>query len=98
MRLTEKERYRTLDETMRGLIRRTPECALHVHVGAPDPDGAIRILNGLRPHLPLLQGLAREQPLVVRRRLRSRERAVLDRARLSAPRRAALLLRLGRIR
>ena len=40
---TDKERYRTLDETMRGLIRRTPECALHVHVGMPDPEAAIRV-------------------------------------------------------
>ncbi len=62
VRLTEKERYRTLEDTMRTLIRRTPECALHVHVGAPDPEGAIRILNGLRAHLPLLQGLAANSP------------------------------------
>jgi carboxylate-amine ligase len=62
VRLTDAERYRVLDDTMRSLIRRTPECALHVHVGAPDPEGAIRILNGLRPHLPLLQGLAANSP------------------------------------
>lgn len=62
VRLTEKERYRMLDQTMRSLIRRTPECALHVHVGAPDPDAAIAILNGLRPHLPLFQGLAANSP------------------------------------
>jgi len=62
VRLTEKERYRTLEDTMRTLIRRTPECALHVHVGAPDPEGAIRILNGLRVHLPMLQGLAANSP------------------------------------
>ena len=35
--------------TMRGLMRRTPECALHVHVGMPDPETAIRVFNGLRP-------------------------------------------------
>ena len=27
---------------MRGLIKRTPECALHVHVGMPDPEAAVR--------------------------------------------------------
>src|SRR4029450_12145422 len=43
---------------MRGLIRRTPESALHVHVGMPDPETAIRTYNGLRTHLPLLQGLS----------------------------------------
>jgi carboxylate-amine ligase len=62
VRLTEKERYRELDRTMRSLIRRTPECALHVHVGAPSPEAAMRILNGLRVHLPLLQGLSANSP------------------------------------
>ncbi len=62
VRLTEKERYREIDQTMRSLIRRTPECALHVHVGAPSPEAAIRILNGLRVHLPLLQGLSANSP------------------------------------
>jgi carboxylate-amine ligase len=62
VRLTEKERYREIDRTMRSLIRRTPECALHVHVGAPSPEGAIQMLNGLRAHLPLLQGLSANSP------------------------------------
>ena len=62
VRLTAKERYQALDQTMRSLIRRTPECALHVHVGAPDPDAAIQMLNGLREHLPLLQALAANSP------------------------------------
>ena len=62
VRLTEKERYREIEQTMRSLIRRTPECALHVHVGAPSPDAAIQMLNGLRLHLPLLQGLSANSP------------------------------------
>jgi carboxylate-amine ligase len=62
VRMTDKPRYRALDQTMRSLIKRTPECALHVHVGAPDPDAAIRMLNGLRLHLPLLQGLSANSP------------------------------------
>jgi glutamate---cysteine ligase / carboxylate-amine ligase len=62
VRLTDKPRYRSLDQTMRGLIKRTPECALHVHVGAPDPEAAIQMLNGLRVHLPLLQGLGANSP------------------------------------
>ena len=62
VRLTDMERYRMLDGTMRSLIRRTPECALHVHVGAPDPEGAIAILNGVREHLPLLQALGANSP------------------------------------
>jgi glutamate---cysteine ligase / carboxylate-amine ligase len=38
--LVETERYREVESSMRGLVRRTPECALHVHVGLPDEDAA----------------------------------------------------------
>ena len=60
--LVEVERYRQVDEAMRGLIRRTPECALHVHVGMPDLETAVRAFNGVRRRLPLLQGLAANSP------------------------------------
>jgi carboxylate-amine ligase len=56
------ERYEAIAESMRGLLRRTPTAALHVHVGMPDPETAIRACNGLRRHLPLLQGLAAHSP------------------------------------
>lgn len=56
------ERYRLLAAEMRGLLARTPTCALHVHVGMPDSEAAIRACNGLRTHLPLLQALAANSP------------------------------------
>jgi carboxylate-amine ligase len=56
------ERYRTIADEMRGLQARTPTCALHVHVGMPDAETAIRAFNGLREHLPLLQALAANSP------------------------------------
>jgi carboxylate-amine ligase len=56
------ERYRLIGEEMRGLMMRTPTAALHVHVGMPDADVAIRAYNGLRAHLPLLQALAANSP------------------------------------
>ncbi|CAA9475639.1 MAG: hypothetical protein AVDCRST_MAG30-441 [uncultured Solirubrobacteraceae bacterium] len=56
------ERYREIGEQMRGLLRRTPTCALHIHVGMPDPGTAIRAFNRMRAHLPLLQGLAAHSP------------------------------------
>jgi glutamate---cysteine ligase / carboxylate-amine ligase len=56
------ERYRRVEDEMRDLIRRTPECALHVHVGMPDENTAIRVHNGLRGWLPLLAGLAAASP------------------------------------
>ena len=60
--LVDSERYRTVSGEMRGLIERTPEAALHVHVGVPDAETAIRVHNGLRPWLPLLAGLAATSP------------------------------------
>ena len=56
------ERYRLIAAEMRGLLARTPTCALHVHVGMPDAEAAIRACNGLRAHLPLLQALAANSP------------------------------------
>jgi glutamate---cysteine ligase / carboxylate-amine ligase len=61
--LVDSERYRLVGGTMRGLMRRTPECALHVHVGMPDPDTAIRVFNSLRSHLPLLIALSANSPM-----------------------------------
>jgi carboxylate-amine ligase len=61
--LVDSDRYRKVAATMRGLIRRTPDCALHVHVSMPDPDTAVRVLNGLREHLPLLVALSANSPL-----------------------------------
>jgi carboxylate-amine ligase len=55
-------RYEHIHATMRGLLERTPTCALHVHVGMPDPETAIAVCNRLRAHLPLLQALAAHSP------------------------------------
>lgn len=62
VRLVPSERYRRVEDQMRGLIRRTPECALHVHVGVPDTSAAVAVLNGLREALPLLHGLGAGSP------------------------------------
>jgi carboxylate-amine ligase len=62
VRLVELERYRRVLAEMRGLILRASEAALHVHVGMPDAEAAIRSFNGLRAWLPLLRGLAASSP------------------------------------
>ena len=62
VRLVRSERYRRVEDQMRGLIRRTPECALHVHIGVPDTAAAVAALNGLRDALPLLHGLGASSP------------------------------------
>ena len=55
-------RYQHIHDSMRGLLERTPTCALHVHVGMPDAETAIAVCNRLRAHLPLLQALAAHSP------------------------------------
>jgi glutamate---cysteine ligase / carboxylate-amine ligase len=60
--LVRSERYARVEDSMRGLIKRSPECALHLHVGMPDPQTAIDVFNGLRERLPLLQALAVNSP------------------------------------
>jgi carboxylate-amine ligase len=60
--LVDMPRYREVGEAMRDVFGRTPESALHVHVGMPDPGTAIDVFNGLRRHLPLLIGLCANSP------------------------------------
>ena len=56
-------RYQVVQRTMRGIARREPTFALHVHIGVADPESAIRLLNRLRAHLPLLLALSASSPL-----------------------------------
>ena len=55
-------RYGHVAESMRMLARRQPTMALHVHVGVPDPEDAIRLLNGLRDIVPVLLALSANSP------------------------------------
>jgi glutamate---cysteine ligase / carboxylate-amine ligase len=59
--ITDKDRYERIRELL-GDAAATPVAGLHVHVGMPDADTAIRVFNGLRRHLPLLQALAANSP------------------------------------
>ncbi len=63
VRLVDSDRYRRVEGEMRGLIKRTPECALHVHVAMPSPDAAVDALMGLREALPLIGALGAASPL-----------------------------------
>ena len=62
VRLVDSERYRRVEAEMRGLIKRTPECALHVHVAMPSPEDAVSGLMAWRELLPLLGALAASSP------------------------------------
>jgi len=55
-------RYRGIADSMRFLALRDPTFALHIHIGVPDPDNAIRLLNGLRDAVPLLLALSANSP------------------------------------
>jgi carboxylate-amine ligase len=59
--ITDKERYERIHDLLGDAVA-TPVGGLHVHIGMPDPDTAIRAFNGLRRHLPLLQALAANSP------------------------------------
>jgi len=62
VQLVDSDRYRRVEAEMRGLIKRTPECALHVHVAMPSPDTAVHALMGLREVLPLIGALGAASP------------------------------------
>lgn len=59
--ITDKERYERIHFLL-GDAAVTPVGGLHIHVGMPDRDTAIRVFNGLRRELPLLQALAANSP------------------------------------
>ena len=47
-RVSDAPRYHMLADSMRFLARREPTLALHVYVGVPDPEDAIRVMGRLR--------------------------------------------------
>jgi carboxylate-amine ligase len=59
--ITDSERYELISELLGDAVA-TPVSALHVHVGMPDAETAIRSFNGLRRHLPLLEAVAANSP------------------------------------
>jgi carboxylate-amine ligase len=60
--ISDGDRYRFLYGSMRELARREPTFALHVHVALPDPESAVRAINRMRSHLPLLLALSANSP------------------------------------
>jgi carboxylate-amine ligase len=59
--ITDKQRYEQIRELLGDAVAH-PAAGLHVHVGMPDPETAIRAFNGLRRQLPLLQALGANSP------------------------------------
>jgi glutamate---cysteine ligase / carboxylate-amine ligase len=61
-RVSPASRYQVILRTMADLARREPTFALHVHIGVPDPERAIRLLDRMRAHVPLLLALSANSP------------------------------------
>jgi carboxylate-amine ligase len=59
--ITDKDRYARIRELLGDAVA-TPVGGLHVHIGMPDAETAIRAFNGLRRYLPLLVALAANSP------------------------------------
>lgn len=59
--LVDKPRYEVVRKDFGDLLR-TPPCGLHVHVGLPDPETAVRLANAFRLYLPVLQALSANSP------------------------------------
>jgi carboxylate-amine ligase len=59
--ISDKERYERIRDLLADAVA-DPTGGLHVHVGMPDAETAIRAFNALRRHLPLLQALSANSP------------------------------------
>jgi carboxylate-amine ligase len=59
--ITDKGRYERIHFLLGDAVV-TPVGGLHIHVGLPDGETAIKVFNGLRRELPLLQALAANSP------------------------------------
>ncbi len=60
--ITEKERYKLLEEELQDVVRELLIFGLHVHVGIPDPELRIEIMNEARYFLPHLLALSSSSP------------------------------------
>ncbi|GAB3289471.1 carboxylate-amine ligase [Parasphingorhabdus pacifica] len=56
------ERYQLISETYTGMIEDYLACGCHVHVGVPDRETAVAVLEYLRPWLPTLLALSVNSP------------------------------------
>jgi glutamate---cysteine ligase / carboxylate-amine ligase len=67
-RVTEMERYKLLEEEMQDLVRELLIFGMHVHVGIPDPELRVEVMNEARYFLPHLLALSSSSPFWLKRR------------------------------
>lgn len=61
-RITAKDRYRALVDRLQYIARRELIFGMHIHIAVDDPDKAIRIVNGMLPHLAPLLAMSASSP------------------------------------
>src|ERR671932_43234 len=61
-RISARERYRDLVDSLRFVARQEIIFGLHVHIGIDDAEKAIHIANGMRVHVPILLALSANSP------------------------------------
>ena len=62
-RVVDKPRYHRMRERYGDLSPGAGMFGMHVHVGVPDPETGVQVLNHLRPWLPIFQAAAANSPL-----------------------------------
>jgi carboxylate-amine ligase len=60
--ITPTARYRRIEQVHQQVSREMMACGMHVHVGLPDRDEAVRVLNHIRAYLPFLLALSANSP------------------------------------
>jgi carboxylate-amine ligase len=61
-RITAKDRYRALIDQLQYVARRELIFGMHVHVAVDDAEKAVKVVNGLLPHLASLLALSASSP------------------------------------
>ena len=65
--ITDKERYKMLEEELQDVVRELLIFGLHVHVAIPDPDRRLEVFNEARYFLPHLLALSTSSPFWIGR-------------------------------
>ncbi|MCV2488359.1 glutamate--cysteine ligase [Geodermatophilus sp. YIM 151500] len=61
-RITAAPRYEAMVERWAGLVLQQDICGCHVHVGVPDLDTAVAVMDRARPYLPVLLAMTGSSP------------------------------------
>lgn len=61
-RVTPEESYLAMERDYQQLAREKTVCGCHVHVGMPEPEATIQVMNRVRPWLPVLLALSSNSP------------------------------------